>query len=175
MKYIFSTLTGSQKYPLWARVAGNDMPRMKNYVFIQGGANLPSKVLVTPKGVATKITDEEFDRLNQCPAFQKHVDNGFLTVEDLPQDADEVAEDMEPKDTSAPKVAADFEAGGKKPPTTGEAMSDEPGTASVNSSQRPAQAEKAEKAEKAESSPEPPARRRRGRPPGSKNKTTGAA
>lgn len=166
--YIFSTLTASQKYPIWVRTKGHDIPRIDSYVLVHGGANLPSKVLVTPRGVMTTISDEEYDRLKDSPGFKQHVENGFLTVEDKPHDPDNVAGEMQPKDTSAPTVPEDFEKAGQKPPTTGDATIEEPNASTVSSTQRPAQAAVTEKAA---TDAEKPARRRRGRPPGSKNKT----
>ena len=139
-KYIYSTLTASQKYPIWIRTPGRDIPRIQSYVLIHGGANLPSKVLVTPRGVVTSISDDEFERLIQCPGFQQHVDNGFLVVEDREYDPDSVAENMEPKDFSAPMVPEDFEADGVKPPTLATDEPSEPDLSRVSATQRPTQA-----------------------------------
>lgn len=184
-KYIFSTLTASQKYPIYEKVPGRDIPRMSSYVLIHGGANLPSKVLVTPRGVMTSISDEQFERLNQCSSFQKHVNGGYLTVEDRSYDPDEAAEDMEPKDSSAPMVPEDFEAAGTDPPTTGAVDQEELDMGHVGTTQRPAQAaartpEEKRAAEKAKAAEDKAAakkraaddkedakspRKRRGRPP----------
>lgn len=165
-KYIFSTMTASQKYPIWAKTPGRDLPTMQSYVLIRGGANLPSKTFVTPRGVCTPVTDEEYEQLQQSPGFLFHLKGGFLSVEDKPHDIDEVVSNLKEKDTSAPMTPKDFEDAGQKPPTTATQTADEAGAdnSSVRSTQRPAQA-KTEKPEGDE-----PARKRRGRPPGSKNK-----
>lgn len=178
-KYIFSTLTASQKYPIWIRTPGRDMPTMQSYVRIQGGANLPSKVFVTPLGVMTVISDDEFERVTQCPGFQQHVDNGFLIVEDHPYELDSVIEDMEAKDSSAPMVPEDFEAEGLKAPSVAAVDQSEIDSSRVGATQRSSQAatqlsEEKAKAEKVKAEKKKPAtdtaasainsRRRRGRP-----------
>ena len=167
-KYVFSTLTANQKYPTWVKVSGRDLPVMQGYVLIRGGANLPPKTLVTPRGVMTKITDEEYGRLRESPGFKQHLENGFLSVEDKPHDIDEVVADLKEKDTSAPMTPKDFEDAGQKAPTTAAPNAEGQGAdnSTVRSTQRPAQA----KTEKPEV--ETPERKRRGRPPGSKNKAS---
>lgn len=167
-KYVFSTLTANQKYPTWKKVPGRDIPTMQGYVLIRGGANLPSKVLVTPKGVMTPVTDEEYEQLKESPGFLQHLKGGFLTVEDKAYDIDKVVSDLEEKDTSAPMTPKDFEDAGQKAPTTAAPNDDErdADNSTVRSTQRPAQA----KTEKSED--EKPERKRRGRPPGSKNKAS---
>ena len=165
-KYVFSTLTANQKYPTWTKVHGRDLPNMESYVLIRGGANLPPKTLVTPKGVMTKITDEQYGRLRESPGFKQHLENGFLSVEDAPHDVDDVVSGLKEKDTSAPMVPKDFEDDGRKSPTTAapSANDRDADNSTVGATQRPAQA----KTEKPEG--ETPERKRRGRPPGSKNK-----
>lgn len=163
-KYIYSTLTAANIYPTYRRVPGRDLPVEADRVCIQGGANLPSKVFVTPKGVLTVVTDEEFDRLNESKAFKRHVDGGYLVCEDGPHDVAEVAADMTEKDKSAPMVPEDFTAAGQKPPTTASSPnSEEADNSTVRSAQRPAQASTKAKAEKAEDAPKT-GRRKRGRP-----------
>ena len=167
-KYVFSTLTANQKYPTWTKVPGRDIPTMESYVLIRGGANLPSKVLVTPRGVPTELTDEQYDRVKESPGFKQHLENGFLSVEDRPHDVDAVVSDLEEKDTSAPMTPKDFEDAGQKPPTTAAPNADErdADNSNVRATQRPAQAKTEKPAD------EEPTRRRRGRPPGSKNKAS---
>ena len=135
-KYIFSTSTANQKYPIYRDTGDKGLSVIKSYVLIHGGANLPSKVLVTPKGVMTSITDDEWDRLQKSSSFQKHRKRGFLTVEDAPTDADEVAGDMESRDKSAPMTRADFEDIGIKPPETSKSEADLDNTR-VRATQRP--------------------------------------
>ncbi len=118
--FIYSTLTGSHKYPIYRkqREGGDTLPTMESYVLIHGGANLATKHLVTPKGVVTKITDEEYERLKSNLAFGRHLKRGYLTVEDYDYTVDEVVADMTPKDGSAPLTPDDY---GDSAPTTAEA------------------------------------------------------
>ena len=162
-KYVFSTLTANQKYPTWEKIRGRDLPVMRGYVLIHGGANLPPKTLVTPKGVMTRITDEQYAQVRESPGFKQHLENGFLSVEDKPHDIDEVVSNLKEKDTSAPMTPKDFEGAGQKPPTTAAPNADErdaderdADNSTVRSTQRPAQA----KTEKPED--EKPERKRRG-------------
>jgi len=169
-RYVYSTLTANQKYPTWKKTPGRDIPTMQGYVLIRGGANLPSKVLVTPRGVVTKITDEQYEQLRESPGFKQHLENGFLSVEDKPHDVDDVVSDLKEKDTSAPMTPKDFENAGQKPPTTAAPNADErdADNSSVRATQRPAQAKTETKKPEGEKSE----RKRRGRPPGSKNKAS---
>jgi len=115
-RYIYSTLTASQKYPLWDTEKPNDMPRMKGYVLIRGGANLANKHFITPKGVVTKVTDDEFTILEQSPAFNRHVKRGFLKVEKKNIDIEKITSGMEGHDDSAPLTENDVIANDEKPP-----------------------------------------------------------
>lgn len=141
-KYVFSTLTAPHKYPIYIKIEGRDLQTMASYVLIHGDANLPSKVLVTSQGAMTKVTDEQYAQLQRCPAFGRHEDRGFITVEDAPHDLSEVVENMEEKDTSAPMAPEDFENAGIKPPQTDIPSEEEADNSTVRSTQRPAQKSK---------------------------------
>lgn len=118
--FVYSTLTGSHKYPIYRkrREGGDTIPQMESYVLIHGGANLATKHLITPKGVVTKVTDDEYERLKANPAFARHLKRGYLTVEDYDYTVDEIVADMTPKDGSAPLTPDDY---GNDAPTTAEA------------------------------------------------------
>lgn len=125
-KYVFSTLTATNEYPIYEYIEGRGLPNAVSSVLIYGGANLPSHIFDTPKGVVTPITDEEFDQLNKSPGFQFHVDGGHLTVEDRPYEIESVVKDMESKDASAPIVPKDYEDAGLDAPTTGPVTDEDP-------------------------------------------------
>lgn len=112
MPFIISTLTGSQKYPLWNPGPDGSFPQILSYVMVHGGANLPPKTLVTPKGVVTEVSDDELERLEKVPQFCRHRERGYIMVEKKNPGpgpgADEIAADMEPKDSSAPRTDDDF-------------------------------------------------------------------
>jgi hypothetical protein len=104
MKYIYSTLTNHQKYTTYIVPADKHMlPEPVHSVVIAGGANLADKKLVTPRGVATKVSDEDFEHLKKNEQFQAHVKNGFITYRDDKVDPEvAVAAGMKQQDTSAP-------------------------------------------------------------------------
>lgn len=91
--YIFSTLTAAQNYRI------GDGPEE---VLIEGGAGIANRNLITPRGVATVITPEQFAELNHNEVFKLHVKNGFITFSDKKADAETVAENMNQNDPSRP-------------------------------------------------------------------------
>lgn len=110
MPYIFSTLTGGQEYTGYAS-GGGDIPVAERKVFVAGGSNLPDKRLITPIGVMTEVSDEDFSWLQENEVFKMHRANGFITVRDKEAAPEKVATEMETRDQSAPLVEADFEEG----------------------------------------------------------------
>jgi len=109
MPYVFSTLTASNTYTLTAP-GGADLPVVARSVTIAGGSNIPDKRLITPIGVMTEVTDEDYAWLQDNEVFKLHLKNGFLTVRERSADPEQVASDMITRDQSAPLVDADFEA-----------------------------------------------------------------
>lgn len=115
MYYVFSTLTNDQAYTNWNH-GGNDVAKRGKTVLIKGGANRADKNFLTPKGVVTKVTDEELEFLKGIRVFKIHVEKGFIKYEKAQKNVDKVSEDMSSKDASAPLKDGDFDAG--KAPTT---------------------------------------------------------
>ena len=111
--YVFSTLTSSVEYRNYGE-GGADMPHVDRSVLIVGGTNIPDKRLITPYGVMTTISAEDFSWLQDNELFKLHQKNGYITVRDKAADPEKVATDMKTRDESAPLVDADFEAD-KKP------------------------------------------------------------
>lgn len=105
--HVFSTLTASNTYVKYAD-GGGDLPVATRSVTIRGGSNLPNKHLVTPIGIPTEVSDEDYSWLQDDEVFKLHMKNGFITVRETPAAAEKVAADMETRDQSAPLVAADF-------------------------------------------------------------------
>ena len=106
--YVFSTLTSSVEYR--NHVAGGaDLPVVDKSVLIVGGTNIPDKHLVTPFGVMTKVSAEEFSWLQGNELFKLHQKNGYITVRDKAADPEKVATDMTTRDQSAPLVEEDFD------------------------------------------------------------------
>ena len=159
-KYVYSTLTAPMRYTLWDRPSENSLPVAKSSVLIQGGANLAPKTLVTPKGVVTPITDEQYEMLLKgCPSFKRHMKRGFIQVEDRNAPIEEVVSDMEPKDASAPKTPEDY---GDNPPTTGTAEAAPDPQSAVGADQAPTKPRK--RRARTEDASDKPKRRGRGRP-----------
>jgi hypothetical protein len=114
--YLLSTLTASQRYVVW-KSGGADLPTEEHSIFVAGGANVPGKRLITPRGVVTKITDDDYAILKENAAFVTHVANGFITVsKSKPADPDEAAAGQAAKDGAAPLTESDFAPG--EAPTT---------------------------------------------------------
>jgi hypothetical protein len=127
MPLIFSTLTGSVTYTDWKLSAGG-LSIAGREVTIKGGANVASKHLLTPRGIGTKVTDEELAFLETDVTFLMHKKNGFITIDSVGdiRDADLAASDMEGRDDSAPDTPNDFLADGVEPPTTTTVVIDTP-------------------------------------------------
>lgn len=119
MPYITSTMSASVSYATYKQTAGG-LSVIDKEITIEGGANVMSKkLLATPNGVVTKVTDEELAILEQHPLFKLHKQNGFVRVSksDPQEDAITVnVKDMEQKDASAQRVDSDYTKRGKKAP-----------------------------------------------------------
>jgi len=101
--YIYSTLSTDMKYAEYREpVAGETVAIIKHSVFIAGKANVADKHFVTPRGVMTKITDDEFAMLSKIPLFNLHKDNGYISFEKKVADVDKVVVNMKARDVSAP-------------------------------------------------------------------------
>jgi hypothetical protein len=97
----------------YAIYATNDVkspPIIERTILIKGGANVAEhKTLITPKGVVTEVSDEDFAILENDYHFKDHVKNGYLTVERKETPIAKVIEGMKEKDASAPKTPDDEE------------------------------------------------------------------
>lgn len=107
MFYVFSTLSTDVDYTVYGESI-NDLPTIEKRITIQGGANVATKHLITPKGVMTVVEDADFDILNAHPVFLMHQKNGFITVETKAANPEKVATNMTARDESAPLTADDF-------------------------------------------------------------------
>lgn len=113
--FVVSTLSAPQLYQNW-KVGAADLPIPDGAaVRIEGGANVASKNLVTPRGVVTKVTEEQYAYLLANRHFQDHVAKGFIEVMEAPVDGDTAAASLESKDKSAPLTPDDFPETGSGP------------------------------------------------------------
>jgi len=105
--YVYSTLAADVAYTNHL-AGGADLPQALPSVFIAGGAGVANDRLVTPRGVATEITDEQAEYLRANPVFQLHETNGYVQISAASVDADIAAADMTGRDASAPIVSQDL-------------------------------------------------------------------
>jgi len=113
--YVFSTLTTAVSFVQYGPKRQGRFPETIRRVTILGGANVPAKTLVTPRGVVTAVSDDEAVFLSTNAKFAGMVKRGFLVLARNKDDLDRALLDMVPKDGCAPKVAEDF----KKPVKVG--------------------------------------------------------
>lgn len=104
--YVFSTLASDVAYTNHAQ-GGGDLPIDLPPVVIKGGAGIANERIVTPRGVATDVTEEQVEYLRANQVFQLHEKNGFVMVSETYGDPDTVAADMTGRDVSAPIVPQD--------------------------------------------------------------------
>lgn len=109
MPYVYSTLTNSTTYVHYKPTDPKQLSIRDKSVTIRGGANLPTKTLVTPLGVATKVSDEDMEWLEKDYHFKEHVKQGFLIVDKRNVAPEKMAESMKKRDLSSPKIPTDAE------------------------------------------------------------------
>lgn len=108
MAYVYSTLSCDQGYAIYD-YSSDGTPVLNRVIFINGKANITNKVLVTPRGMATEVSDADLETLNNDCHFNEHVKLGFISFDSKKFDADEVAKDLTKQDKSAPKTKDDLE------------------------------------------------------------------
>lgn len=104
--FVFSTLASDVAYTNHAQ-GGADLPIDLPPVLIKGGAGVANDRIITPRGVATEVTEEQVEYLRANQVFQLHEKNGFVMVSESYADPDTVAADMTGRDISAPIVPQD--------------------------------------------------------------------
>lgn len=110
MPYVYSTCSNDQVFVEYHKNEANSQNEIVKRVLINGGANVaPVKRLVTPRGIPTKITEEELEWLKAKKNFQHQVKAGFLSFSDHNVDAEVAAADMNGRDLSAPLVPQDYQ------------------------------------------------------------------
>lgn len=110
MVHIFSTLANPQKFVTYEPPKQDGMfATPVKEVLIRGGAGIASKNLITPQGVHTAITQEEYDAICDLEHFKQFVERGFIRVERRAHDIDKMVGDMNPRDPGGPLTPADYE------------------------------------------------------------------
>lgn len=125
MPYIYSTATCSGTYVEYEKshtIQDNKSTQGHNKIIrrvtINGGHGVANKILYTPMGVATKVTDQDFEFLIGNKSFQRHVAAGFLTYDKKKVEPEIKVKDMCQKDGSSPLTPKDFENGENGDETT---------------------------------------------------------
>ena len=123
MPVIYSTASNDSAFPIYERIVSSTATRAstspavtKKTIFIKGRANVKNeKTFVTPRGVATTVTDEALVELKKNDIFMRMVKNGFMTIDEKSNkkpsatDANKFAtKNMEAKDKSAQMTEKDF-------------------------------------------------------------------
>lgn len=109
MPIVYSTLACDNVYAQHVQ-STKDLHHFEHKILIKGGAGVANKHLITPKGVATIVTDEQLEALEKNPGFAQHKKNGFITVQKSGNEAvDKAVKNMKADDESKPLTDADFE------------------------------------------------------------------
>lgn len=113
MPYVYSTATCAGAYIEYAPDTNKNAGYAKEIrrVTIQGGHGVATKNLITPKGVMTKVTEEELDFLLKNESFLRHMKAGFMSYDKNKVDPEKKAASMAKGDNSAPLTPTDFKQG----------------------------------------------------------------
>lgn len=116
MYYVYSTATCSGCYPIYEETGNKDLSVIKKRpdgtpisILIHGGHGVADKFMYTPRGVATKVSDEDMEILLAHPMFLKHMKAGYMSYEKKNVDPEKKAASMKEKDGSYPLTPSDFE------------------------------------------------------------------
>lgn len=113
MIHVYSTLSCSQRYVKYAPAVEGNLPREERAILINGGANIAGKHFLTPKGVHTSITEQDYELLKENELFKTHISNGFITVEKSEANIEKVVSNMESRSQDAPVTPQDYEVDGE--------------------------------------------------------------
>jgi len=113
MPYVYSTATNHIAYVEYE--TDNDknsgFAKVAKKVIVTGGHGLATKQLVTPKGVATKVSDDDLEFLLKNKSFQRHVKAGYMTYDKNKSDPEKKAASMAQADGCSPLTPNDFKPG----------------------------------------------------------------
>lgn len=113
MPFVYSTATCSTTYVVYAENMPNAPHSVSLHkILIKGGANIANKHVMTPRGVATEVSDSDLEILMKDQNFLKAMKLGFITVDKgrSEKDIDKKVKDMQSRDGSAPKTKEVLEA-----------------------------------------------------------------
>lgn len=110
MPFVFSTLTAPQAYTLFEDGV-REVNLGERICVIKGGAGVANRNLVTPRGVATEVTDRQLELLNKCPSYLRHKAAGFIREESREIKIETAVSNMNERDESSPKTPEDYAEG----------------------------------------------------------------
>lgn len=118
MYYVYSTMTCDVEFRLYKKNSSKDLAQIEKdskgkpiRIVINGGNGVANKVLYTPKGAVTEVSDEHMEILKNDISFQRREKRGFLSYDKKKIEPEKKAQDMSEKDKSAPLTPKDFEPG----------------------------------------------------------------
>lgn len=114
MYYVYSKTSNDVVFSFFDESVNTVNPPSKQ-ILILGGSNIvPTDSFVTPYGVKTTITDEQYELLISDYEFNRRVNDGFYKVikEELP--IAKVVNDLEEADKSAPITPEEVQKTAKK-------------------------------------------------------------
>ena len=130
MPVIYSKLSCDQKYSQYNPAGkGRDAPvpqakevgKGLKFVLVKGGSGIADrKTMITPNGVATVVTGEQLEYLKGCNAFTRHVERGYLKVDEKASSATDPAvvekavKELQSSDGSAPVTSGATSVGGEE-------------------------------------------------------------
>lgn len=92
--HVYSTLANAQRYVKYRENVQSNVNIPEREVLINGGSGIARKVIGTPLGVYTKVSDEDMAWLKDLPSFKEHVAKGYIRVENRKVDPEVAAADM---------------------------------------------------------------------------------
>jgi len=117
-KYIMSKMTANVNYAVYTKGA-RGINEVKQIISVRGGADVvDKKTLVTPEGVLTVVSDEDYAKLQDNPIFKRHLERGVLKISTNESNAEKSSAELT-KDKSAQLTPKDYKKQGKKKPVSG--------------------------------------------------------
>lgn len=106
--HVYSTLANPQLFVTYKK-GGADLPVIDRQVPIKGGSGIASKNLITPMGVHTAISEEDYQAIKDLEHFKMLVESGNIRVENKKAgEIERIVSDMNPRDPGGPVTPADY-------------------------------------------------------------------
>ena len=103
---IYSTLTASQNYAVYAENSGG-FAKVRD-IHINGGHGLTNRHGDILTGAVTEVTDEELELLCKDFTFKNHVRDGWIVI-DSKKDVEKAISDLNLRDGAAPVAQEDLD------------------------------------------------------------------